>query len=93
VSGDTSHCPNCERETKWLDIVATGLARVHNKEMLVKVILGEKKYVNVEAPRTVADLVCYRCEAPIHDLRSFKCHNWAYAREALVKVVEQARAN
>ena len=75
VSGDTSHCPNCERETNWLDIVATGLARVHNKEMLVKVILGEKKYVNVEAPRAIADLVCYRCEAPIHDLRSFKCHN------------------
>jgi hypothetical protein len=93
VSGDTRHCLNCKRETNWLDIVASGLAKVHNKEMLVTVILGEKKYVNVEAPRAIADLVCYRCEAPIRDLRSFKCHNWAYAVEELRKVVEQASAN
>ncbi|MDZ4346922.1 MAG: hypothetical protein U1E51_31305 [Candidatus Binatia bacterium] len=67
-----------------MDIVPSGLSQVHRKEMLVKVILGDKKYVNTEAPRAIADLVCYKCKSPIRDLRSFKCHNWAYAREALL---------
>ena len=89
VSGDTRHCPKCGRETNWLDIVASGLVQVHRKEMLVKVILGEKKYVNVEAPRAIADLVCYQCKTPIRNLRSFKCHNWAYAKGALLKVLER----
>lgn len=89
VSGDTRHCPNCGRETNWLDIVASALSQVHRKELLIKVILGEKKYVNVEAPRAIADLVCYQCKEPIVDLRSFKCHNWAYARPALLDVLER----
>jgi len=89
VSGDTRNCPKCHRETNWLDIIASGLSQVHRKEMLVKVILGDKKYVNVEAPRAIADLVCYKCKSPIIDLRSFKCHNWAYAKPALLKVLER----
>jgi hypothetical protein len=87
VSGDTRHCRKCKRETNWLDIVASGVAKQHNKELLVKVILGDKKYVNVETPRAIADLVCFNCKTPITDLRSFKCHNWAYARGALHKVI------
>ena len=89
MSGDTRACPTCGRETNWLDIVASALAKVHGKELLVKVILGERKYVNVETPRAIADLVCYQCKAPIRDRRSFKCHNWAYARPALLKVLER----
>jgi len=92
VSGDTRHCPNWGRETNWLDIVASGLAKAHKKELLVKVILGEKKYVNVEVPRAIADLICYQCQTPIRDLRSFKCHNWAYACAALLDVLERIRA-
>ncbi len=92
VSGDTRYCPKCGRETNWLDIVASALAQIHSKELLVKVILGEKKYVNVETPRAIANLVCYQCKTPIRNLRSFKCHNWAYARPALLKVLEQVRA-
>lgn len=93
VSGDTRRCPKCGRETNWLDIVASAVSQVHRKELLVSVILGEKKYVNVEAPRAIADLVCYKCQTPIRDLRSFKCHNWAYAKPALLKVLEQVSAN
>jgi hypothetical protein len=91
VSGDTRRCKKCDRETNWLDIVASGVARQHNKELLVKVILGDKKYVNVETPRAIADLVCFNCKSPIKDLRSFKCHNWAYARGALLEVIERLR--
>lgn len=92
VSGDTRCCPNCGRETNWLDIVASALSQVHGKALLVKVILGEKKYVNVETPRAIADLFCFQCKTPIRDLRSFKCHNWAYARPALLKVLERVKA-
>jgi len=88
VSGDTRHCPKCGRETNWLDIVSSAVAKTHQKSLLVEVILGERKYVNVEVPRAIADLSCYKCQAPIVDLRSFKCHNWAYARPALLEVIE-----
>ncbi len=91
VSGDTRHCQRCGRETNWLDIVASALAQVHSKELIARVILGDKKYVNTEAPRAIADLYCYKCKAPIRDLRSFKCHNWAYAKPALLKVLERLR--
>jgi hypothetical protein len=91
VSGDTRRCKKCDRETNWLDIVASGVARQHNKELLVKVILGDRKYVNVETPRAITDLVCFNCKSPIKDLRSFKCHNWAYARGALLEVIEGLR--
>ncbi len=81
VSGDTRDCPNYRRETNWLDIAWSALAKTYQKKLLVEVILGERKYVNVGVPRAIADVSCYKCKAPITDLRSFKCDNWAYARE------------
>ena len=90
VSGDTRHCAKCGRETNWLDIVSSALSKTHQRSLLVEVILGERKYVNVEVPRAIADLSCFKCKAPIVDLRSFKCHNWAYARQALLEVIGEA---
>jgi hypothetical protein len=79
VSGDTRHCPKCDRETNWLDIVSSALTKTHQKALLVEVILGDRKYVNVEVPHAISDLFCYNCKSPIVDLRSFKCHNWMCA--------------
>ena len=90
VSGDTRNCPKCGREISWFDIVASALSKTHGRDLLVKVILGDKKYVNVETPRAIADLVCYRCKTPITDLRSFKCHNWAYAFGDIAQVIKKA---
>jgi len=90
VSGDTRHCPKCGRESNWLDIVGSALSKVHQKALLVEVILGDRKYVNVEVPHAIADLVCYSCKSPIVDLRSFKCHNWAYARGSILEIIEKA---
>lgn len=90
VSGDTRHCPKCGRESNWLDIVGSALSKVHQKALLVEVILGDRKYVNVEVPHAIADLVCYNCKTPIVDLRSFKCHNWAYARGSILEIIEKA---
>lgn len=89
VSGDTRHCHKCGRETNWLDIISSALAQVHAKELLVRVILGDKKFVNTEAPRAIADLFCFKCKTAIRDLRSFKCHNWAYAKPQLLEVLER----
>jgi len=60
--------------------------------MIARVILGGTKYVNVEAPRAIADLTCNKCGTPIKDLRSFKCHNWAYAKGDLLRVIERIEA-
>lgn len=88
VSGDTKNCTHCGRETNWLDIVTSALDNIHDRQLIARIILGDKKYVNVEAPHAIAGLSCFKCKQPIADLRSFKCHNWAYAAPELVKVLE-----
>jgi len=93
VSCDRKRCPKCRRETNWLDIVASALGAVHSREMVAQVILGSQKFVNTEAPRAIAGLHCFRCKTAIDNLRSFKCHNWAYAKPALLKVLRQMEAN
>jgi hypothetical protein len=55
--------------------------------MIAKVILGDQKCVNVEASRAIADLYCHNCGTAINDLRSFKCHDWAYAIGRLRELV------
>lgn len=87
VSGDQKSCPECDREINWLDIVTSATKKVHRGAMLAKVILGEQKYVNTEAPRAIADLHCSSCGAKIEGLRSFKCHNWAYAIGKIREVI------
>jgi hypothetical protein len=88
VSGDRKRCEKCQREINWLDIVSSALGGVHAREMIARVILGEQKYVNTEAPRAIAGLKCLNCGTPFANLRSFKCHNWAYAKPALLRVLQ-----
>jgi len=92
LSGDRSDCPECGRTISWLDIVASALQSVHDRAMIARVILGEQKYVNTEAPRAIAGVTCSKCKTPIRNIRSFKCHNWAYARQAMLDVLEQVTA-
>jgi len=89
VSGDRKRCPKCRRETNWLDIVSSALDQVHSRELIAQVILGEQKYVNTEAPRAIAGLKCFQCKALIDNLRSFKCHNWAYAKTSTPQSVAE----
>ena len=91
VSGNRKTCPKCERETNWLDIVSSALGQVHRREMIARVILGEQKFVNTEAPRAIAGLKCFKCKTAIDNIRSFKCHNWAYAKPALLEVLERLK--
>jgi hypothetical protein len=92
LSGDRNRCDACGRVTTWLDIVSSALGEVHRKQLIVRVILGQQKFVNVEAPAEIAGLVCHQCGAPITGVRSFKCHNWAYAIDDLARIVEAVSA-
>ena len=89
VSGDQRQCPKCSREISWLDIVSSALDRVHDKRMIAEVILGETRYVNVEVPDAIQHVRCFDCQAAIDGIRSFKCHNWAYAKPALLETLER----
>jgi hypothetical protein len=89
VSGSRRDCPKCGREVNWLDIVSSALSGVHERAMIAQVILGEQKFVNTEAPRAIAGVSCIKCKTPIKNLRSFKCHNWAYARPQMDRVLKQ----
>lgn len=89
VSGDRKRCPSCDRETNWLDIVSSALKQVHPATMIARVILGDQKFVNTEAPRAIANLQCFQCGTAIEGIRSFKCHNWAYADRELLEVLQE----
>jgi hypothetical protein len=91
VSGDDLACRNCGRAPNWLDIVTSAATSVHSATMIAKVILGDKKYVNVEVPHAIAGVRCVSCGTSISGLRSFKCHNWAYAFGDLEREVERVR--
>lgn len=91
VSGDERQCPKCSREVNWLDIVASSMGTIHTPRMIAAVILGQQKYVNVEAPRAIERVACFECGASIVGLRSFKCHNWAYAVGDLREVLSRLR--
>jgi|tagenome__1003787_1003787.scaffolds.fasta_scaffold20708174_2 hypothetical protein len=89
VSADNRNCESCERTVSWLDIVASALADVHSAAKIAEVILGDRKWVNVEAPEAIAGVRCFECGTPKTDVRSFKCHNWAYAIGDLEAVVRE----
>jgi hypothetical protein len=89
VSGDREECVNCGRRVSWLDIVSSAMDRVHDRATIARVILGEQKFVNTEAPNAIRGVRCVRCKTPFEEIRSFKCHNWAYAKEAMLRVISE----
>ena len=93
LSGDEPDCASCGRRTSWLDIVSSAVTEVHRKELIVRVVLGEQKFVNIEAPEAIPGVRCRACGAAVESLRSFKCHNWAYAIGELAEIVERLGAS
>jgi len=89
VSGDRRTCPTCDREINWLDIVTSALGTVHDRALISSVILGEQRFVNVELD-AIAGVRCFGCQTAIEGLRSFKCHNWAYAHGDIARLVTNA---
>lgn len=60
--------------------------------MFARVILGEKKLVNTEAPRSIIGVKSFECGTVMENIRSFKWHKWAYTKSALLKVLQQMEA-
>ena len=89
LSGDRKTCTKCRREINWLDIVSSSAGSIHSAKMIAEVILGKQKFVNTEVPHAIQGLKCHNCGTAFENLRSFKCHNWAYARPALIKVIQE----
>ncbi|MFR9773792.1 hypothetical protein [Nocardia sp. SC052] len=92
VSADSRHCGNCGRTVSWLDIVSSALTDVHSRAQVASVILGDRKWVNIETPEAIEGVRCIDCGTTKLDIRAFKCHNWAYAigdLEEVVRRVEQ----
>jgi hypothetical protein len=87
VSGDKKTCAKCKREVNWLDIVSSAAGSVHSARLIAQVILGDQKFVNTEVPHAIDGLKCYNCGSDFTKLRSFKCHNWAYAKGAMARVI------
>jgi hypothetical protein len=87
VSGDRKTCTKCRRQMSWLDIVSSATSSIHSSKMIAEVILGNQKFVNTEAPHAIEGLKCTKCGTEFKNLRSFKCHNWAYAKPALTKII------
>ena len=61
VSGDEPDCPKCGRRVTWYDIVSSALHGVHDRAMIARVILGERKYVNTEVPDAIPGVHCADC--------------------------------
>jgi len=91
VSADRKECPKCDRTVSWLDIVSSAVGSLHSARLIATVMLGERKYVNVDAPNAIGNVRCVACGTAIEGIRSFKCHNWAYAVGDLEKVVARVR--
>jgi hypothetical protein len=89
LSGDRKECSGCGHLLSWFDIVTSALEGVHKREMIAQVILGEQKFVNTEAPAAIEGVRCSECQTEITNLRSFKCHNWAYAVGDLAGIIER----
>ena len=77
----------------WLDIVTSSLESVHSAKMIAEVILGEQKFVNTEVPHAIEGLKCTNCGTGFKNMRSFKCHNWAYAIGDIAKVIRTMELN
>jgi hypothetical protein len=92
LSGDRQDCEKCSRRMSWLDIVSSALGGVHGQRMIAEVMLGKQKYVNTEAPRSIAGVKCYKCGTAFDGLTSFKCHNWEYAFGDMKRIIESMAA-
>lgn len=89
VSGDARDCEKCGRIVSWLDIVSSALSDAHSSAQVAAVILGDRKWVNIETPEAIEGVRCIDCGTAKIDIRAFKCHNWAYAIGDLEEIVRR----
>ena len=75
IQCEHSHCAHCNRQTSWLDIIASATS-AHSKAFLARMLLAEDKYMVTDV---VPPLSCFNCKQPITAPRSYACGNYTCA--------------
>ncbi len=75
IQTEQSHCQQCNRQTSWLDIIASATS-AHSKAFLARMLLAEDKYMVTDV---VPPLSCFNCKQPITGNHSYNCCNYACA--------------
>ena len=75
-----THCTHCNRQTSWLDIIASATS-AHSKAFLARMLLAEDKYMVTDV---VPPLSCFNCKQPLTapKFRVYKCQNYACKEKA-----------
>jgi hypothetical protein len=61
IQTEQSHCTHCNRQTSWLDIIASATS-AHSKAFLARMLLAEDKYMVTDV---VPPLNCFNCKKPL----------------------------
>ena len=61
IQCEQSHCQHCNRQTSWLDIIASATS-AHSKAFLARMLLAEDKFMVTDV---VPPLNCFNCKKPI----------------------------
>ena len=67
IQCEQSHCKHCNRQTSWLDIIASATS-AHSKAFLARMLLAEDKYMVTDA---VPPLSCFNCKQPLSAPKSY----------------------
>ena len=70
-----THCSHCNRQTSWLDIIASATS-AHSKAFLARMLLAEDKYMVTDV---VPPLSCFNCKQPITapKVTVYRCKKYA----------------
>ncbi len=68
------HCQHCNRQTSWLDIIASATS-AHSKAFLARMLLAEDSYMVTDH---VPPLSCFNCKHPITPgtVKYYGCKNY-----------------
>jgi hypothetical protein len=73
IQTEQSHCQHCNRQTSWLDIIASATS-AHSKAFLARMLLAEDKYMVTDV---VPPLSCFNCKQPITAPSSYTCKGYS----------------
>jgi hypothetical protein len=75
IQCEQSQCTHCDRQTSWLDIIASATS-VHSKAFLARMLLAENKHMVTDV---VPPLSCFNCKQPLAALRGYDCKSYMCA--------------
>ena len=73
IQCEQSHCQHCNRQTSWLDIIASATS-AHSKAFLARMLRAEDKYMVTDV---VPPLSCFNCKQPLAGIRCYECRTYS----------------